>query len=697
MKKGIAWLLLAAMLLGLAAGCGKQSPAAQTPREPEEKVMEQVRQGLAMRLSLTEEQAEDLVVTDARDYGDESIVRFAQTWRGVEIYGSSIVTTSEDETFAMGAYYDLSEAFGEDFDTLVTQAAAVPDWMEDYTAEDVTVLYDRDSLRPVIYITEDQTAVIARCFTAELHNGDEIRQLEMVTDLSGEILYDYRELSGMHGYRNVSVKGSMKNPCEIVEENGTYYAYNEEYNFYAAATIYEKAGDVDSLDYQVAKNGRMQIVWEESLVYCRDGKKWNSGKADMILRAMTSYYNVLDWFYQTFGYRGLDGRGGLSAILVVKDMGRTVAANDSNVMLLIQPDVLKAEEVLAHECTHTMFQMFTGTYGKTRNQTAALNEALADVFGCLYQEAKGDTSWIIGEELDDPDDAKNIPGTFKTMDDYQYDVDEDFAFDWLDECVHRIYKAMGKKLVSTKSRYDNAYIITNTMYRIWKNVFDKDSDTFGQVLYRSLRYMPADPNFYDFRVAFVQATRVMCGRKTAEAAGLQFDKAGIYQDLMGDIIKVISKQQNQKYLLAYCTEDYATIRAAFDQGYYTIPDIYGDGGNIWNCTCMLSEGLSLVFTFMSDYEDPDARPVYAAIDDLMYWSGGITGAELAQGLNMGMTYAEVAKVLDLTELEYAPEQRWIEPVYLVYGSAEGCALELFFVGTGEDDAILVSVNAIPVG
>ena len=46
MKKGIAWLLLAAMLLGLAAGCGNQSPAAQTPREPEEKVMEQVRQGL---------------------------------------------------------------------------------------------------------------------------------------------------------------------------------------------------------------------------------------------------------------------------------------------------------------------------------------------------------------------------------------------------------------------------------------------------------------------------------------------------------------------------------------------------------------------------------------------------------------------------------------------------------------------------
>jgi hypothetical protein len=156
-------------------------------------------------------------------------------------------------------------------------------------------------------------------------------------------------------------------------------------------------------------------------------------------------------------------------------------------------------------------------------------------------------------------------------------------------------------------------------------------------------------------------------------------------------------REEGRYLLDYCTADYSTIYAAFQINSYTNPDIYGNGGNVWNCTCMLGEPLSLVFDFASDYEDPDATPLYVQIDDLLYWSGESTGAELCPGLNMGMTYRQAAKALDLTELSYAPEQRWTDWVYLCYGGAAGCALELFFVGSSKDSAILVSVNATPTG
>lgn len=151
------------------------------------------------------------------------------------------------------------------------------------------------------------------------------------------------------------------------------------------------------------------------------------------------------------------------------------------------------------------------------------------------------------------------------------------------------------------------------------------------------------------------------------------------------------------YLLDYCTADYGTIYDAFQINSYTNPDIYGDGGNVWNCTCMLGEPLALVFDFASDYEDPAAKPIYVQIDDLLYWSGESTGAEICPGLNMGMTYRQAAKALDLSELSFAPEQSWPDPVYLCYGGAAGCALELYFVGSSEDSAILVSVNATPIG
>ena len=100
---------------------------------------------------------------------------------------------------------------------------------------------------------------------------------------------------------------------------------------------------------------------------------------------------------------------------------------------------------------------------------------------------------------------------------------------------------------------------------------------------------------------------------------------------------------------------------------------------------------------ITSFDRATPEQFYAAIDDLMFYSGDSSGAEICPGLNMGMTYRQAAKALDLSELSFAPEQRWTDPVYLCYGSAAGCALELYFVGSSEDSAILVSVNATPIG
>lgn len=147
------------------------------------------------------------------------------------------------------------------------------------------------------------------------------------------------------------------------------------------------------------------------------------------------------------------------------------------------------------------------------------------------------------------------------------------------------------------------------------------------------------------------------------------------------------------YLLDYSHLTYGELYDIFWASAYSSPQ----DGNVWNYACMLGEGLGMVFTFASDYEDPNARAIFISIDDFLYYSGDTCGVALCPGLEFGMTYREAAKNLDITQPEFAPEQRWTEPVYVCYSSAMGCALELYFVGSDPDDAVLVSIYATPVG
>lgn len=145
------------------------------------------------------------------------------------------------------------------------------------------------------------------------------------------------------------------------------------------------------------------------------------------------------------------------------------------------------------------------------------------------------------------------------------------------------------------------------------------------------------------------------------------------------------------YLLDYSHLTYGELYEIFWASAYSTPE----EGNLWNYACMLGEGLGMVFTFASDYEDPNARAVYISINDFLYYSGDTCGAAICPGLEFGMTYREAAKALALTEPQFAPEQRWTEPVYVCYSSAMDCALELYFVGADPDTAVLVDICAIP--
>ena len=862
----------------LLPGCTREdSPVQETEEETMsadfiEPQVEQANANLQQYLGIDEDQLDDISVAQVQTYEDETIVRYMQTYRGVEIYGSSMVATSSDEEFLGGTYYDLSDAFGEDFDDQITVISQYPDWMTD---SDV-VTFHRDTYRPVIYITDDQQAHLAVCFQAQVTGSDVSERIEFVMSHDGTQVFLISAVHQVSGFSDTEVKTSF-GTMTISKDGDRYYAYNRENNVYVTDIIFGTDSEqrkIDAAPYlEVEDGGRYPTPnFGKELIYSSPKDDWSTGKRDTALTLMKTFCNVNQWYGTQFGYWSLDGKGGVNILGVMEGSDGSPAINLAVTLIWAQPNAVSYPEIMTHEFFHSVFARTLGLdiSNQGTNETAALNEALADTFGALYLLTSGESGsirdaedcWILARGLDG--DEKDIPSKAYTMDDYlqdrysdheEYDTENPFSRDTFLYSLDVILDFIGTdnsirlENSSTAESHHNAFIISHMMYRIWGDVLDRDADALGQILFRTIRYLPTNADFQDFREAFLYAMRLSYPAEKVAAAQGCFSNAGIEQKEEGRITKIQKQtagsdivtlenmmtmpyknlknmvwdefyvsssfdtpdtwgvqcsagecyftiyyhgyaaedgdalpsqvsgqdfrktgrkmaicdvirtgmtyeeiarvadvpepvltqagwttsfpmnyyyfvrlffegdteseelysaeispweadaapsEENTPYLLDYCTADFGTISVDFQDSFYTCPDIYGDGGNVWNCTCMIGQGLSLVFDFASDYEAPTSTPLYARIDDLMYWSGSTTGAELCPGLAMGMTYEEAAGRVDLTALEWAPEQTWSEPVYLSYGGAAGCALELYFIGSSEDTAVLVSVNAMPI-
>lgn len=127
-------------------------------------------------------------------------------------------------------------------------------------------------------------------------------------------------------------------------------------------------------------------------------------------------------------------------------------------------------------------------------------------------------------------------------------------------------------------------------------------------------------------------------------------------------------------LMDYCNMDYAQLQVQEweSSGCYLASDI-------WFYDCFL-EGAHISFSMKGGYEQDNARPIFANINDCA------AGIRVTNTLLMGKTYNQLAKDNELSELnEYS------EGMYIAYGSADAWMLELIFLGDTPDSAVLMEV------
>jgi hypothetical protein len=229
---------------------------------------------------------------------------------------------------------------------------------------------------------------------------------------------------------------------------------------------------------------------------------------------MAHHIKVIDGYYRdTFGRQGIDDQN--LNYLLLGHMGENFANAFWNGTFIVFGDgdnqllsnLCGSLDVAAHEYTHGVVEFTSGLLYE--NQSGALNEAFADIFGCMVDR----DDWTIGEQvtlvppyylrnLADPSDAVDPLPT--KMSEYQnLPVDQDHGGVHINCGIPARAAYLAAEGLSTQN-------LGTSIGR----------DKTEQIFYRALSiYLTQTSNFLDAREATIQAAQDLYG--DAEASSVQ--------------------------------------------------------------------------------------------------------------------------------------------------------------------------------
>lgn len=182
-------------------------------------------------------------------------------------------------------------------------------------------------------------------------------------------------------------------------------------------------------------------------------------------------------------------------------------------------------DVAAHEMTHGVINHSAGLL--YRNQSGALNEAFADIFGALVDS----DDWEMGDNIMAPEAVAGGRTALRSLEDpnkfpvnaayVPYGNGSGVYPKHMDEFYHLPIS------LDSGGVHVNSSIINHTAYQIGMEI---GREKLGQIFYRTLTvYLTANSNFRDARIATIQAATDLYGADSAETAAVirGYDSTGI--------------------------------------------------------------------------------------------------------------------------------------------------------------------------
>lgn len=240
-----------------------------------------------------------------------------------------------------------------------------------------------------------------------------------------------------------------------------------------------------------------------------------------------AYYNIqlaYDWYKDYLGLISYDGQG--TEITVLLNQGEMIdnAAWLNNEKIFVVNPVSSFQyslgnhpEVMAHEYTHAVFGNLTSLSGEAGIEVCGLNEAYADIFGCIISK---DSNWVIGENYDSDGNAVYIRDLNKI------NVDSD---SYIQPMNGQKYSETYKDEYWQEEEHVIATVIGHVAYKMWtEGYFTKDD--VADIWYNSLTYGYDDTsNFLTCRKNVIKAAQDLgYSTKQTDSIAYEFDLVEIF-------------------------------------------------------------------------------------------------------------------------------------------------------------------------
>ncbi|WP_046214268.1 M4 family metallopeptidase [Paenibacillus wulumuqiensis] len=236
---------------------------------------------------------------------------------------------------------------------------------------------------------------------------------------------------------------------------------------------------------------------------------------------------VYDFYKNNFGRNSLDGRG--MAIRSVTHYGSSYNNAFWNGSYMVYGDgdgrtfipISGALDVVGHEMTHGVIEKTANL--EYMNQSGALNEAIADMFGNVIE---GGTDWLIGEDVYTPSVAGDALRSMSNPNQYG-DPDHMNEFKNLPNTEAGDWGG-----VHTNSGIPNKQFYLLAQGGSFEGVTVQGlgrSQAIG-IVYRALTlYLTSTSDFSDYRAAMIQASTDLYGASSAQTTAVKksFDAVGI--------------------------------------------------------------------------------------------------------------------------------------------------------------------------
>ncbi|MBA4853217.1 M4 family metallopeptidase [Emticicia sp. BO119] len=459
-------------------------------------------------------------------------MQLQQKYKNIPVYGGEIWLHSKDNKIQTlnGRHFPTPKLVS--VQPRLTEAKAIDIAMADVSKKSIVQktisngFIKQDHSSELLIYYADEKGVDARLtYYLTIRPNILERWVYFVDANSGEILRKFNHTCALDGPFTANAKdlNNVTRTLNIQQFGGTYYMIDTQrpmYNITTSKLPDTPVGGIMTID---AKNTPSNNT-KYSHIVSSSGTSWNT-------TSVSAHYNAgvcYDFYRKIFNRNSLDGKGStiISVINIADEDGKGMDNAYWNGAFMgygngrdfFKP-LAGALDVAGHEMTHGVVEASARL--EYQNQSGALNESFADIFGAMIDR----DDWTMGEEVVKPGvypsgalrSLQNPNQGGKSARGYQPKIMSQYEY-----------------LENTEEE-DNGGVhvnsgIPNYAFYLFATNASVGKDKAEQVYYRALtKYLTRTSKFVDARLAVVKAAADLYGANSAveNAAKAAFDGVGI--------------------------------------------------------------------------------------------------------------------------------------------------------------------------